>query len=82
MNRLFTSTTKILKIIGNCEQRQDITSGGAKMICGHPDAVKWATKNKQVNKKDKDDRYHWRHWVIKDHKKIPGWCPLKNGSGY
>lgn len=25
MNRLFTSTAKILKIIGNCEQRQDST---------------------------------------------------------
>ena len=25
MNRLFVSTAKILKIIGNCEQRQDST---------------------------------------------------------
>ena len=58
------------------------TPGGAKTICGHPDAYRWATKDKQVNRKDKDDKYHWRHRVIKDHKKIPGWCPLKNGMCY
>lgn len=58
------------------------TPGGAKQICGHSDAVKWATRDKQVNKKDKDDKYHWRHRVIRDYNKIPEWCPLKHGAGY
>lgn len=58
------------------------TPGGAKQICGHHDAYRWATRDKQVNRKDKDDKYHWRHRVIKDPKKIPAWCPLKNGMCY
>ncbi len=58
------------------------TPGGAKPVCDHKEAVDYATQNKQVNKKNKDDRYHWRHRVIKNTKKIPSWCPLTYGCRY
>jgi hypothetical protein len=60
------------------------TPGGAKQICGHSDAYRWAVSSSafQVDRKDKDDKYHWKHRVINDPKKIPEWCPLKHGAGY
>lgn len=74
-----------LRICQECRHNDHsgaFTPGGAKQICGHHDAYRWATRDKRVNRKDKDDKYHWRHRVINDPKKIPGWCPLKNGAGY
>lgn len=79
------SLTVVLNGCKDCRHRDHsgaFTPGGARPICGHYDAVRFATYKKLVNKKDKDDKYHWRHRVLKDLNKIPEWCPLKHGMCY
>lgn len=46
--------------------------GKAKKICDHPGANEWIAK--------KYIEYHWSNKTVK--KKIPKWCPVKNGECY
>lgn len=72
-----------IKNCGDCmylEHSGAFTPGGAKPVCNGPDAVDTFTKNKKVNSNKKrfpDDKYHWRHRVIRDTNKIHNHCPLK-----
>jgi hypothetical protein len=52
------------------------TVGEAKPVCDHPKAVNCFAKD------IKDDKYDWKHRVIRINKAIPDKCPLKNGYGY
>jgi len=56
------------------------TRGGPRTLCDHPESVKYATRCK-TSVKDDDDKFHWRHRVVKSGK-IPGWCPLRHGCKY
>jgi len=56
------------------------SQGGMKYICNHDCAVECFTKDKIL--RGKDDKYHWRHRVIKCPGKIPGLCPLRHKHKY
>lgn len=51
------------------------TPGGAKLICGHRDAI---PSRRSVG----DDNYHWKYRVIEDANKVWDRCPLMKGSEY
>jgi hypothetical protein len=66
------------------------TMGGARTICGHSDACKVRKSENEFKGEypeyhkrgdyDKDWKYHWFNRIVG--KKIPSWCPVKNGSPY
>ena len=53
------------------------TPGGAKPVCSHDKASQHAPGARGARR---EDTYHWRHRVTG--KRIPNWCPLKNGGAY
>ena len=85
---------QITVIIDKCRQCRHIdhsgafTPGGAKPVCGHDKAVELATAQKTFKKVPAgkaDDKYHWRHRVIKhpdNDERMPHWCPLRHGHKY
>jgi hypothetical protein len=69
------------------------TTGGARNICGHPNAAKIrASKEafkaeypKYWSEKNAEGWHHWSsHWYhrITPNTGVPDWCPLKGGSKY
>lgn len=71
-----------IKSCSDCRYRDHsgaFTPGGAKPVCGHPDACddwkKRVTPYRRVFDKNGYD-------YCRLPKKIPDWCPLKHGSSY
>lgn len=70
------------------------THGGARDICGHPDASKERRSKTDFGleypryygeKKNEQWKYwssHWYHRILPDDDSIPEWCPLKHGGLY
>lgn len=70
----------IVKIDGykDCRHRDHsgaFTQGGAKPICGHPQATEHFTTP------EAPDRYHWKYRVV-NIDVIPACCPLRAGANY
>ena len=79
-------TLKVVVTLETCFDCRSIdhsgafTKGGVKTICNHNDAVEFFTVGKTL--RNKRDKYHWRHRVIKNPYKIPGLCPLRHERKY
>ena len=82
---------KITVTINSCSSCRHLdhsgafTPGGAKSICGHPDAKGNSPPSRQRQHLSKDENHHWKWRVIQEEflsKNQPDWCPLKLGFTY
>jgi hypothetical protein len=72
-----------IKNCGKCpyvDHSGAFTPGGAKDICGHPEAVETFTSS--VDRDDPNqDKWHWRHRAVDRELPPPAECPLRQPKG-